>query len=190
LPFNFYIASNAFNDVDSNTLIYSAKLSDGSVLPSWITFNSNMRTFSGSAPSVATALNITVTVSDSYLTATQTFRLDNFHGTVLNGTAANNILVGTASNDIIYGLAGNDEITGGLGLDYIDGGTGIDNIYYNDSTAAITVNLLTNINLGGTAQGDTLVNIENIIGNGRISEYYSVTLKAVNDNAIQLRMVG
>src|SRR5262245_18011615 len=46
----------------------------------------------------------------------------------------------------------------------IDGGNGSDMASYTDSTSGVTVNLLTGVNKGGTAEGDTLINIEKISG--------------------------
>ena len=46
----------------------------------------------------------------------------------------------------------------------MDGGDGIDIARYNNSYVGVVVNLATNVNTGGFAQGDTLVNIENIYG--------------------------
>jgi hypothetical protein len=45
--FSYQLPSDAFSDVDNSTLTYSAKLSDGSDLPAWLTFDATTRTFSG-----------------------------------------------------------------------------------------------------------------------------------------------
>jgi len=46
--FTFQVPSGAFNDVDANdVLTYSATLADGSALPGWLTFDTALRTFSG-----------------------------------------------------------------------------------------------------------------------------------------------
>jgi hypothetical protein len=46
--FSYTFPSNTFNDVDAgDRLAYSASLADGSVLPSWLTFNAKTRTLSG-----------------------------------------------------------------------------------------------------------------------------------------------
>ena len=162
--FTYTIPANSFTDVDNNTLTYSAKQANGSALPSWLTFNSSTKTFSGTPTSgIATTLSILITASDGFLSTTQTFAI-NIATNVINGTANIDTIVGTISNDVINGLAGNDIITGGLGSDTINGGAGTDTISYSDSTAAVTVNLTTNINTGGTAAGDKLSNIENITG--------------------------
>ncbi|UBF25627.1 tandem-95 repeat protein [Kovacikia minuta CCNUW1] len=47
-PFSFTVPANTFSDADlGDTLTYSATLSNGNFLPSWLTFNPTTRTFSG-----------------------------------------------------------------------------------------------------------------------------------------------
>lgn len=47
-PFNFQFAVNTFDDVDAGTTFtYTAQLSGGAALPSWLSFNATTRTFSG-----------------------------------------------------------------------------------------------------------------------------------------------
>ena len=91
----------------------------------------------------------------------------------LFGTKGDDQLFGSGGNDILNGGEGKDTLDGGAGDDFLEGGaaadkitgnTGIDTITYENSTAAITVNLLTNVNKGGEAEGDTLFTVENIIG--------------------------
>ncbi len=79
------------------------------------------------------------------------------------GNALDNSLYGKALNDVLYGLDGDDKLVGGAGADLLDGGAGRDQVDYTKS-AAITVNLVTNVNRGGDAEGDRLVGIETVIG--------------------------
>jgi len=94
--------------------------------------------------------------------------IENLTGSIfddkLTGDGNANTLNGYNGNDVINGAGGNDTIVGGAGVDAIDGGSGIDTIYYSNSTAAVTVNLATNINTGGEASGDSIVNVENVAG--------------------------
>jgi hypothetical protein len=83
---------------------------------------------------------------------------------IVNGTNGNDVLEGTSKNDSIFGLAGDDSIEGGPGADHLDGGEGIDRAMYRDSPVGVTVNLETGTGFGGTAQGDTLVDVEDIEG--------------------------
>jgi Ca2+-binding RTX toxin-like protein len=79
-------------------------------------------------------------------------------------TNGDDLIYGFDGNDTIYGLGGNDTIKGGGGADYINGGSGTDVASYMDSTVGVTVNLATGLGYGGTAEGDTLVSIENLMG--------------------------
>jgi len=89
------------------------------------------------------------------------------------GTAGDDVIDGTAGIDYLRGLEGDDTLNGGSGVDYLRGGAGADTLNgalgwdwgdYSTSNAAITINLDTNVNLGGDAQGDTLISVENILG--------------------------
>jgi len=111
----------------------------------------------------------------------------------LNGGGGNDLLVGADGNDALYGgngddigsggagadsasggagadtisgEDGNDALNGGADADSIDGGAGIDTADYNGSGVGVTVNLETNVNTGGYAEGDSLSNIENVQGSG------------------------
>ena len=64
----------------------------------------------------------------------------------------------------INGTAGNDTLNGTNAIETIDGLAGLDTVSYAASANAVTVNLLTGVNTGGDAAGDTLINIENITG--------------------------
>ncbi len=73
-------------------------------------------------------------------------------------------LSGGDGNDTLFGEDGDDLFLAGAGADIINGGAGFDRADYYDSAVAVTVNLLTNINTGGSAQGDTLTSIEMVAG--------------------------
>ncbi len=65
VQYTYTIPDSTFIDDDgNNTLTYSATLSDGSNLPSWLNFNSGTRTLSGTPVSAGTS-NIKVTVTDN-----------------------------------------------------------------------------------------------------------------------------
>ena len=61
--FSYTFPTNTFADADSDSLTYMAALSNGNPWPSWLTFNGNSRTFSGTPPAAAT-LTVRVTASD------------------------------------------------------------------------------------------------------------------------------
>lgn len=80
------------------------------------------------------------------------------------GSNFNDVLTGSKGNNVLSGMEGNDILKGGLGADTLDGGSGIDTAVYSDSSVGVNVNLTTGRGLGGTAQGDRLLNVENLVG--------------------------
>lgn len=97
----------------------------------------------------------------------------------ITGTSGNDVLNGTSANDTINALAGNDLINGSAGNDTIDGGADTDTISYAASGSGVTVNLTTNVHSGGDAAGDTLSNIENIIGSASVDTLTARALGSV-----------
>lgn len=81
----------------------------------------------------------------------------------LIGASGFDQLNGEAGNDELRGGEGTDVLTGGAGADILDGGTGIDTARY-EGFVGVTVDLLAGTGSGGDAQGDTLIEIENING--------------------------
>lgn len=83
-------------------------------------------------------------------------------------------VVGTESNDdlnadwsredYVDAKGGDDNITAVWSKDYIDGGAGNDTISYRWSGWVVDIDLLRSSQLSGDAEGDVLVNIENITG--------------------------
>ncbi|MGA2290625.1 putative Ig domain-containing protein, partial [Bradyrhizobium sp.] len=61
---NFTLAANTFIDPQGEILTYSATLSNGAALPSWLSFNTTSGTFTGTVPTTAAALSIKVTATD------------------------------------------------------------------------------------------------------------------------------
>ena len=71
---SFTLASNTFTDPQGSALTYSATLSNGAALPSWLLFNGTTGTFIAKVPTTATGLSIMVKATDSAgLSATETF---------------------------------------------------------------------------------------------------------------------
>ncbi|PPC74484.1 hypothetical protein C4K68_25555, partial [Pokkaliibacter plantistimulans] len=64
--FSFTVPAGTFSDVDAgDSLTYTATLADGSVLPSWLSFNAATRTFSGTPTNDDVgAISIKVTATD------------------------------------------------------------------------------------------------------------------------------
>ena len=65
LAYSLQFAANTFSDPDGDTLAYSATLSNGNPLPSWLTFTPATRTFSGTpAHTDNGSLTVRVTATD------------------------------------------------------------------------------------------------------------------------------
>lgn len=83
---------------------------------------------------------------------------------VLSGGGGNDRLDGRAGNDTLVGGDGNDRLFGGAGADILDGGDGRDWLGYSGSATGVNVDLSTGVSSGGYADGDTVLNIEAIVG--------------------------
>jgi Ca2+-binding RTX toxin-like protein len=85
--------------------------------------------------------------------------------TLLNTAALN--ATGNELANLIIGNSGNNIIAGLGGADTIDGGLGVDTVTYAASMSGVNVSLAPGfINTGGDAEGDILLNMENITGSG------------------------
>jgi hypothetical protein len=62
---SFTLASGTFTDPQGSALTYSAALSNGAALPSWLSFNSKTGTFTGTVANTTTGLSIKVTATDT-----------------------------------------------------------------------------------------------------------------------------
>jgi Ca2+-binding RTX toxin-like protein len=94
-------------------------------------------------------------------------------------TDASETVTGTSGIDVLPGLGGDDVLIGGAGADVIDGGAGIDTASY-DPSGAVNVSLATGTGTGGDAEGDTLTNIENLIG----SQFNDTLTGDADDNVL------
>jgi Ca2+-binding RTX toxin-like protein len=79
-------------------------------------------------------------------------------------------IFGFDGDDFLFGHGGDDWLYGGRGADALFGGTGTDTASYSDSDRGVNVNLATRRGFGGTAEGDTLFDIENLYG----SNHYDI----------------
>jgi len=104
----------------------------------------------------------------------------------LSGGDGNDTLYGGDGDDILQGGEGNDKLYGGLGYNLLEGGAGADYmeghekrdlinsatsaqqelgyLSYENSNAAVTINLANGLAQGGDAQGDTWKNIDGVVG--------------------------
>jgi len=133
----FTLPVTTFADVDAgDVLTYSATLPTGGPLPSWLTFNAQTRTFTGTPPNTAAGLEVRVNATDSAGSTVS----DQFVVNVAKlfvGTQGDDVLQGTGSSDVIRLLAGNDLAWGMLGDDQILGGDGNDQLIGDDGWGGV-----------------------------------------------------
>ncbi|GAB4475864.1 MAG: hypothetical protein OHK0037_37280 [Elainellaceae cyanobacterium] len=153
--FSLVLAADTFADVDAgDVLTYTARLSDGSPLPAWLTFDPVTRTFSGtpagenagsyrvvvratdsSGISIADEFDLVVKLGGSSSGGGQNGKpkkLNRIVGSsksdVLKGTRLGDRIVGGSGNDLMRGLGGADLLLGGDGTDRMIGGSGNDTL--------------------------------------------------------------
>ena len=86
--------------------------------------------------------------------------IENLH---LAGTGKINA-TGNDLDNVLIGNSGANVLIGGAGADTLDGGWGVDTASYATSKSGVAVSLTLGTGIGGDAQGDRLVNIENLTG--------------------------
>ncbi len=127
------------------------------------------------------------TVDYSAATGRVTVRLDNGTGThneaagdtyvnienVIGSEHAFDALYGNDADNHLQGLGGSDRLYGSLGADIMDGGGNTDEVFYNSSNAAVTIDLASSApQVGGYAEGDTLISIEHAYGSNHDDTIY------------------
>lgn len=102
-----------------------------------------------------------------------------------NGVTNIENIIGSSHDDSLRGDGGDNLIEGGDGADYLDGGRNVgdggdnDTVSYENSDRDVTIELNDDENtpgvaIGGHAQGDVIVNFENVIGS---QDYGVVTMR-------------
>jgi hypothetical protein len=153
--FSFVLPSNIFTDPDAGTnLSYTITQK-----PTWLNFDSNTRTFSGTPTATGTSV-VSVQASDGTLTSglanfniivtapvnidtTLSNQTQTFTGSINNiiacgsandtldasASTGNNNFSGGGGDDILIGGSGNDLLDGGIGSDTLTGNGGVDRLY-------------------------------------------------------------
>ena len=86
---------------------------------------------------------------------------------ILHGGDGNDQLRGDAGSDTLYGGDGSDTFFGDDGADTLNGGAGFDTVNYTlEQDSGVSVNLKTGDCSGGEAQGDRVIDVENVRGSG------------------------
>ncbi|HLQ19994.1 MAG TPA: putative Ig domain-containing protein, partial [Tabrizicola sp.] len=181
--FTFNADLAAYSDPDGDALAFAARLSDGSPLPNWLTFNGT--SFSGTPPEGSMgSLEIALYASDGTSAVSDVFVLTVANnagiaydqtitgtngGDTLTGTDGRDRIQGRNAGDLIFDRGGNDDVFGGGGADTIvagggsdlfDGGGGTDTVDYREATTGLTINMLAPALSTGIAQGDRFTSIE------------------------------
>lgn len=85
----------------------------------------------------------------------------------VEGTSGADMLIGDAGDNVLRGHGGWDVLVGGAGADTLDGGASpvfMQTADYSGSSAAVTVDLAAGTGMGGDAEGDSLIDIEILVG--------------------------
>ncbi len=169
-PFEATAAADSFTGSGDNDWVsYADSTADVGVTIDLGTLVNGAATASG-----GWAAGDTLTGFNSLIGTKEVDRLTgNAEDNTLRGGAGDDTLEGGDGNDTLEGGAGDDTLEGGEGDDTLDGGEGAndlaDTASYAGSNAGVTIALQddgadTTDSTGGHAVGDTLRNIENLIG--------------------------
>ena len=123
--------SNFVSDPDgSKDLVYTARMADGSSLPTWLTLNAATGLLTGTASyGQRDTLDLIVTATDGTGRGTeQALTLTPAYSTNLNGTHNDDVILGSSGHDLIEGGLGQDTLNGRAGDDVLYGNLG-DDVY-------------------------------------------------------------
>ena len=171
--FSYQFPANSFEDADGDSLSYSASQSDGTNLPSWLTFTPGTRTFSGTPQSGDTGtITVRVTASDGNGGSVT----DDFDIAVSAPTAADGVTVSPTSLALTELHATDAEKSYTLVLN-TDPGSGNDVVITvaSDDTTAVEVD--TDSTMAGNQSTLTFTGG----GSGNWSTAQTVTVRALYD---------
>ncbi|MGR3467038.1 MAG: calcium-binding protein [Shimia sp.] len=99
---------------------------------------------------------------------------------ILTGSSDDNLLLGQDGDDTLRGSAGNDTLKGNAGADELHGGSGEDFADYSAASSGVIANLTSGVGTQGTADGDTYIAIEGLIG----SDHADILTGSSGDNTL------
>jgi VCBS repeat-containing protein len=178
---NYVVPANAFSDVDSTSLTYTATLADGSALSTvGLSFDATTRTVSGT-PSAGTAgstLSVKVTASDGSLSAFDTFDIvvaspDSTAPTLLSASPADNGTVAYAN------VANNLTLTFS---EAVKAGTGVIELYNASNTLVESFDVATSTKVTGWNGSTLTINPTADLAAGT-GYYVKVATTAIKDMA-------
>jgi Ca2+-binding RTX toxin-like protein len=174
--FSFTVPVSTFSDADASsgdTLAYSATLSNGAALPSWLVFNAGTRTFSGTPLNADVGnIDVLVTATDAVgIAASDVFRITvaNTNDAPTNIALSTNTVAENAANAVVgnlsttdvdagdaftysiqpggngaqFAIVGNQLRVGATGLDFEGGATRTVNVRSTDAAGAFFDKTLT-----------------------------------------------
>ena len=181
--FEYTFPDNIFSDADGDALTYTAAKSDDMDLPSWLTFTSSTRTFSGTSTSTDTGnLSVKVTASDGTESISVTFDIS---VTTVSYTAApTSLMVGTAItlmptvggfNDTVSYAVTSGTLPPGLELDEMTGV--ISGMPTTVNPSGVTVTVTASAGTGMTMQTATVDIDFPAVGQGTLATPTGLELK-------------
>lgn len=160
------ISTSSFADADGDSLSYSATLSSGAALPSWLAFNATTLTFNG-MPGLGTAGTYEIrlsasdgrggTLTDSFLISISAAPEGEL---TLWGSEGNDRLLGTSADETLQGMAGIDTLLGGAGNDLLIGGGGRDSLTGGDGADTFRFSELQDSYRNGSLNNDTITDFD------------------------------
>jgi len=138
----------------------------------------------------STTKSINVDLATNLLSVTDlgSFNVFNFKDVI--GTSLADSIKGNALNNYLDGKSGNDTLIGGVGTDTLQGGVGTDTTSYASASAAITVSLTAGTGTLGEAQGDVLLNLENVTGSAFNDNITGNSLANILDGGVGIDLLN
>ncbi|QEY65005.1 tandem-95 repeat protein [Metapseudomonas lalkuanensis] len=120
-PFSFSVPAGTFSDVDGDSLSYSASLANGSPLPTWLSFDTTTRTFSGTPGNADVgSLDLSVTATDaSGLSASADFSL-NVGNSNDAPTVSGPVSLAAGTEDLAYSFSADQLLANAIDIDLGD----------------------------------------------------------------------